>query len=296
MKNSFAFYLTGILLGSTQGIAASFIHLSSAEIVLLRSTISGIMVAAVFLLTGRKLSVYRENRRDTLFICLSAACMAVNWLFLYEAYTLIGVSLATVINFCAPVIVIALSPVIFGEKLTVRKIAAVGLSLAGIFLISGQALGQGMSAWGLVLALLAMMTNAAMVIFNKMSCNIRGMDNASLQLTAAPVVVILYFVITGGFHFQVQAGDLLPILWVSLISTGLNNLLYFSAIGYLKAQTVALCAYLEPVSAVILSALILKETMLPLQILGAVLIVGSAVWGEGLFRKKRVARERVSDT
>jgi drug/metabolite transporter (DMT)-like permease len=43
---------------------------------------------------------------------------------------------------------------------------------------------------------------------------------------------------------------------------------------------VAVCGYLEPLSAVVLSAVFLKETLMPIQIAGAVLIIGGAVFAE----------------
>ena len=69
-------------------------------------------------------------------------------------------------------------------------------------------------------------------------------------------------------------------LLLGLVNTGVGCYCYFSSIGDLPAQSVAICGYLEPLSAVLLSVLILHETMAPLQILGAVLIIGGAVFGE----------------
>ena len=48
----------------------------------------------------------------------------------------------------------------------------------------------------------------------------------------------------------------------------------------LPAQTVSVCGYLEPLSALIFSALFLHETLSPLQLLGAFLIIGGAAFGE----------------
>ena len=62
----------------------------------------------------------------------------------------------------------------------------------------------------------------------------------------------------------------------------------FSAIGDLPAQSVAICGYLEPLFAVLLSVLILHETMTPLQAAGAFLIIGGAVFGEWYTGRKRI--------
>ena len=47
--------------------------------------------------------------------------MGASWMFLYEAYQQIGVSLASLLYYCGPVIVMVLSPLIFKEKLTAPK-------------------------------------------------------------------------------------------------------------------------------------------------------------------------------
>ena len=79
---------------------------------------------------------------------------------------------------------------------------------------------------------------------------------------------------------SIAAGDVLPILLLGLWNTGAGCYFYFSSIGRLPVQTVAICGYLEPLSAVLLSVVFLGEQMLPVQIAGAVLMIGEAVYGE----------------
>ena len=50
--------------------------------------------------------------------------------------------------------------------------------------------------------------------------------------------------------------------------------------GALPVTRVAVCGYLEPLSAVALSALLLGEPMTLANVLGACLILGGAVWSE----------------
>ena len=67
---------------------------------------------------------------------------------------------------------------------------------------------------------------------------------------------------------------------VGVVHTGFAYTMYFGSIHNLKTQTVAIFSYIDPVVAIILSAVILKEQMTLLSALGAVLILGSALVSE----------------
>ncbi|WP_313770619.1 DMT family transporter [Bacillus sp. S/N-304-OC-R1] len=62
---------------------------------------------------------------------------------------------------------------------------------------------------------------------------------------------------------------------------------YFSSIGRLPVQSVSILGYLEPLSALVFSAAILGEKLSLVQLVGAVLILGGAAYGE-LFRSKKL--------
>ena len=83
-----------------------------------------------------------------------------------------------------------------------------------------------------------------------------------------------------GIVFQISPEDILPALILGVLNTGFGCYLYFSSIGFLPVQTVAITGYIEPLAAVIFSTLFLKEIMTPIQVLGAVLVLGGAVLGE----------------
>ena len=69
-------------------------------------------------------------------------------------------------------------------------------------------------------------------------------------------------------------------LLLGFINTGLGCYLYFSSIGQLPIQRFAVCGYLEPLSAVILSAAILGEPLMFGCIAGICLIIGEAAASE----------------
>jgi len=276
MKREFLKYLLGLLLFGSNGVVASFIALQSREIVLLRSVLGALFLLGLFFLTGGRFTLHR-HKRDALFIVLSGISMAADWLLLFEAYARIGVSLGMIINYCGPVIVIPCSAILFSEKITAETILALLAALIGAVLISWQGIQSGIDRLGLALAVLSAFAYAAMVILNKMATDITGTQNAAIQLLSTCLVVLLYVGCRKGLCIRIPAGSLLPVLWIGVLNTGLGCFLYFSSLSALPAQTVAICGYLEPLSAVLFSVIVLRESMLPLQILGAVLILGGTL-------------------
>jgi len=84
---------------------------------------------------------------------------------------------------------------------------------------------------------------------------------------------------------DIPTESILPLLILGFINTGIGCYFYFSSIGNLPVQSIAICGYLEPLSAVLFSVLLLKKVMPPIQIIGAVLILGGAILGECMKRQ-----------
>ena len=278
-KTAFLKYLAALFLFGSNGVVASRITLGSAEIVLLRSVLGCLLLTALFFLTGHRLELGR-NKKDLLYVAVSGVAMAADWLFLFEAYTQIGVSLGMLINYTGPAFVIAMAPLVLGERITPSKVAALLLALIGGVLISGRAVVSGLSTWGLLCAVLSAFSYAVMVLANKKAQHITGVQNATVQLFFTAATVVIYALIRGVDLSGALSGGWLPILWLGLINTGIGCFCYFSSIGSLSAQTVSVCGYIEPLFAVLLAAIVLHESLSPIQILGAALILGGALLGE----------------
>ena len=274
-------YLASLGMFGMNGIVASFIALGSLEVVLARTLIGSLFLMLLLLFTRKKTSLFGD-RKHTLYLMVSGMALGVSWIFLYEAYRQVGVGTASLLYYCGPVIVMVLAPFIFREKLTIIKAAGFLTVVIGMLCVNGQALREGKAAWGLICGLLSAVLYAVMVIFSKKAQSITGIGNALGQLTAAFLSVAVFALIKNGFSFQVKAADLLPILVLGIVNTGIGCYFYFSSINKLPVQTVAICGYLEPLSAVLFSMLFLHERMTGYQLLGAVLILGGAAFGEML--------------
>ena len=169
-----------------------------------------------------------------------------------------------------------------------------GLSLlcavTGMLLTSGILLDSGgmQDGRGILFGLSAALVYASIVILNKRITGVPAYDKTVVQLMAAAIVMIPYLLLTeewGSVVLTGQTGALLLIMGV--VHTGLAYALYFFSFSSLSAQTVALLAYLDPVTALILSALLLKEPMSLWQMVGAVMILLAAMMGDDLFSRRR---------
>lgn len=285
MKRDFIKYLLALLLFGSNGIVASRISLTSYEIVFWRTMIGSLLLIALFILSRERLT-FTQHKSDLLFVVTSGVAMGTSWIFLYEAYATIGISLASLAYYCGPVIVMVLSPLVFKEKLTIERVVGFLVVLAGVALVNGKVAGA-ISHWGLFCGGMSAVMYSLMVMLNKKSKAVKGMENSVIQLTVSFLTVAVFTGFKTGFHLQVEPSDWIWIVILGLLNTGIGCYLYFSSIGGLPVQTVAICGYLEPLSAVVLAVVLLHETMLPAQVLGAALIIGGAILGECVHLKKK---------
>ena len=288
MKNKTIFkYIAALLLFGSNGIVASYISLSSYEIVFTRTLIGSLFLALIFIFTRQKMQLWTD-KLHFLYLAISGVAMGTSWMFLYEAYAQIGVSIATLAYYCGPVIVMVLSPMIFKEKMTAAKLIGFLAVVLGMLCVNGRALLQGDVSWGLIFGIFSAVAYAFMVIFNKKARSIIGLENSMWQLIISFLTVAIFLGLKQGFSINITSGNLLPILFLGIVNTGIGCYFYFSSIGDLPVQTVAIGGYLEPLSALFFSAAFLGEALGFVQIVGAVLILGGAAFGE-LFRQQQVS-------
>ena len=285
---AFVKYLAALLLFGMNGIIASFIALSSYEIVFLRALIGGLLLLAVFLILRNKFTFYR-NKRNLIFLILSGSAMGASWMFLYEGYQQTGVAVSSLLYYCGPVIVMLLSPLLFREKFTVPRVAGFIIVAGGCLLLNIQGFMEGTAGFGLLCGALSAVMYAAMVICNKKTSGVSGLENPLMQLFFGFVTVGVFVAFKSGFGFllNIQPGDWVFILILGLINTGLGCYLYFSSLGGLPVQTVSIIGYLEPLAAVVFSAVFLQEILSPLQVAGAVCIIGGALFAEIRWRRRK---------
>ena len=271
-----------ILIG-TIGVFRRMIPLSSAVLAFFRGLIGSFSVALYALLSKQRIGS-RPDSRTFLFLLISGSFIGINWILLFEAYNYTTVSKATLAYYMQPTIVLMLSPVLFKEKLSRRKMLCALLSLTGMFLISGISHpGDTASSdmRGIILGLCAACFYAGVVILNKLIRVENPWYKTIIQLSSAAIVLVPYLLFTNGFSMPGMNLRLLLLLCIiGTVYTGFAYVLSFSSIPRLKAQSTALLSYIDPVTAVLVSSVFLGEKLSPAELIGALLIIGSALFSE----------------
>lgn len=270
----------------TIGIFRKFIPLSGAAIACARGVMGVAFLLLVMLILKKKPNLQAVKEKFWL-LCLSGAAIGANWVFLFEAYNY-SVPLATVGYYMAPVFVILASPLV-GERMTGKKLVCTLVAVIGMVLVAGVVGGVDVRGAlpGVALGLCAAVLYASVMLMNRKMGAVGAYDRTVVQLGTAAIVVLPYVLLTGGFGFAgLDATAWVLLVIVGIVHTGVAYALYFGAMGRLKAQSVAILSYLDPVLAIILSALVLHETMGFWQTLGAALVLGSALVSELPERRK----------
>ena len=281
-RKSVLMNVASMLIFGTIGIFRKYIPVPSGFLAFARGILGGLFIFAFLRLVKRK-PAEKLPAGALPRLIVSGALMGINWMLLFEAYNRTTVAVATLCYYMQPTIVMLLSPFIFREKLTGRKAACAAAAVIGMVLVSGvtESGGAGGDFSGIALGLGAALFYSSVVIMNK---KIRGVDawmKTMVQLTAAGLVMVPYLLLTGGFStegFTPAAAALLPV--VGLVHTGIAYVLYFGSMDGLRVQSVALLSYIDPVSALLFSALLLREPLGLPGIIGAVMIIGSAIVSE----------------
>lgn len=274
----------------TIGIFRKYIPLPSSLLALARGIIGTAFLLFLVLAVKRdKLSI-EAIKRNFVFLVVSGAFIGFNWILLFEAYQYTTVATATLCYYMAPVIVVLVSPFLFKERLTLLKAICVAVALAGMVFVSGipQSGFGGMSELkGILLGLGAATLYAIVVILNQYIKDIPAYDKTIMQLGTAAIAILPYTLLTENFaDISFTPVAVLMLLFVGIVHTGIAYTLYFGSMSGLKAQTIALFSYIDPVVAIILSAVILQENIGLWGVIGAVMVLGSTMVSE-LFGEKK---------
>lgn len=286
-------YIIAMIMYGTTGCFYRFMNIPAALLMLVRAIIS-VLCLVLFKFIIKEKPNYDKIKSNLLWLILGGLSIGFNWVCLFEAYNNTTVANASLINYLAPALFILIAPIIFKDKFNKYKLIFVLLALVGVIMVSGVFEGEklGGNLKGIILAILASLGYLGILIFNKKLHDVPSLDKVIVELTSASVLITPYVIVSTDFSsFVVDYKLILLVLFFSIVLTALAYIMYLGSMEKLSSIHIAVCSYIEPVTSVLLSVLLLHEDFSILGIIGGVLILGSTLLCELLKDKKEIKEE-----
>ncbi len=288
---SMMMFVASMLIFGTIGVFRRYLPVSSAFLAFSRGILGGLFLLLFVCLKGKRTEA-KLPFRQAVWLSVSGAAMGINWILLFEAYNHTTVAVATLCYYMQPTIVMLLSPLIFGERLTRKKGICAAVAVLGMILVSGVIGGREETQGdfsGILLGLGAAVFYSVVIIMNKKAPGLDAYQKTTVQLFSAGLVMIPYLLLTDGFsQGLLSVPAILLLAAVGIVHTGIAYVLYFGSMDGLRTQSIAIFSYIDPVSALVFSAVFLKEPLSLLNAAGALMIIGSAIASEWRSEKEGI--------
>jgi len=280
-------YMIAFTIYGTVGILSHYIQLPTGLIILIRS-ILGMITIGAYLFIKKDYINFKSVKENLLWLALAGLCLGGNWIFLFTSYVFTSVAIGTLCNYLAPSIIILLSPLLFKEQLSAKKLICVFVALFGLVCISGifSSSFQGIKDLvGILIGLGSAFCYVGIIVFNKKLKNIKSLDKSIVELFFAGLIMFPYALITSNFkEISLDQTSIILVLILGIVHTGITYVLYFGSMEFLDAQSIAVLSYIEPVLSVTLSYFILHEEMNIYTLIGAIAIIGATFVSEYNFK------------
>lgn len=294
MREKLYFALSMIIFGAV-GVFAKYIDMSSGKIALFLSLIGALFLLVVFVWTKQKV-LWCRVKQNVAVLLIASVALSGNWIFLFQAFKETTIANAALSYYFAPVLVIMLSPLVLKERLSLKKAVCIGVALLGLFFIlqNGRMETTGNHLLGIGYGLVAAGFYASLTLVNKFIRGLDGLENTLLQLGLAVAILYPFVLFTEGFNFSSITGD--TVIWMlvlGILHGGVGFYLFFAGMRGLKGQSIAVLSYIDPLTSLLISVLVVGEKMTLQQLLGAVLLLGS-IWIGETGRERRAGENQLA--
>jgi len=253
------------------GVIVRELDMPALTIVAFRVLLSAVTVCAVMLALGRRSAL----RRPPWSVLALGLVLAAHWGLYFAAIQETSVASAVLITYAAPILMAMLAPLLIGEHVPALSIAALAVSAAGIAVISlsGGSGDEAVTALGVGLAVGAAISMAVLIVLLKRWAGDLDPMTVTVYLDGTAALVLWPALVVP--DYGLSAVDLGYLVLLGSVLTGLAGVVYVGALRHVPATTAGILAYMEPVSAAVLAALLLGERVTPAVVIGGAAIVAA---------------------
>lgn len=250
---------------------------SSVQITFGRAVITAIAMA-VFMMTYHRRDLCIAKRDIWMFLGTGLCSIVFFNVCYFTAIELTTLSVAAILLYTAPSIVMILSVLLFHERFTKRKACCLVLAFGGCALVSGLGVGD-INVWGIFAGLGAGLGYALYSIFGRY---------ALAKYTPFAVTTWTFIVasigLVGVCHVDVMAATVIlhPLalgwwLLLGLVSTAFPFVLYTQGLQQMEAGKASIIASIEPLTSTVVGVAVFHEVLTGWGGIGMLCILGAVI-------------------
>ncbi|TGE34925.1 EamA family transporter [Desulfosporosinus fructosivorans] len=263
-----------VLLFGLSGLFGKLIILSPTIIVLGRVLFSSIFLMMIILYL--KKDVKLKKKKHYLYLIMMGIILALHWSAFFKSIQVSTVAIGLLTFSTFPVFVTFLEPFFFKEEIKLSDSLTAVVTLFGVMLVIpalelGNNLTQGV-IWGIISGL----TYAILSMLNRKFVKEYSSFVIAFyeQFIATLVLIPFYFLLRPVINLK----DILLLVVLGVIFTGISHLLFINSLKNLKTQTAGIISSLEPVYGIIFAVFIIREILDLREILGGIVILSTVFY------------------
>ncbi|MED3553048.1 DMT family transporter [Cytobacillus praedii] len=269
------FALSMAIFGSI-GLFSIKTGLPSIELVFVRCVCASVLLGFIWGIHSLKAKNQKKAaipRREYILALLCGVFLIINWVFFFRSFEVMPITVAVSIYHLAPVIVLLLGTFIFKEKITGLGLVFFFICFLGTLLVGGihqQSSIADFLSNGVLWAFAAALFYALTSITGKGIQTLSPLATTVIQTTLG--IILLFPLVDWSNFLHLTFENWFYILITGFIHTGFVFYLFFSGLRELKAQTIAILVFIDPIVAILLDVLILNYRPDMLQLAGILLV------------------------
>ena len=246
-----------------------------------RFVVGSVVLLAVF---GRP-SLWHAVRRQLALVLGAGTCMALYVLCWFLGIERIGAAVPTLIALCLPPVLVTIVALLRGqERLDMSLVVVLAAALTGTVLIVMRHGGAATAAraddlWiGVAFSIASALLYAGFTLVSgRLSAGL-GAGPATTCLTVVAAAVMGLSALWRPLNWPAEVAPEAWFLYLGVVTAALALLAFSWGAARLSPTALTVATLVEPLTAVVLAALLLGERLGPLQWLGGALLLGS-IWG-----------------
>jgi drug/metabolite transporter, DME family len=279
----------GIALGTLGPVSnlAYSAGMSSPTFAALRASIGAIVLGAVLLSGhGEWTSLWSLSTRERALLALTATAQAVLSLCVFAAYGSMAVALVLAVYFCYPLLVATASVALGRERLTPTRVVALAIAVLGLATVVLGGATSGLGAFtlaGLALAAMAAVCQATYLVASRSGFT-RVASQQATAIILAGAAVLMGIVAFPAELMSTHPGAWLasPLAWASILVAGIlgaavAKVWMLRGVRRVGGTRAAVLMLAEPLTGVLLAAILLGQALSPVQMAGGIAVLGGAI-------------------